>query len=117
MSYCSLIYGIMKGKLGEWSKYMKIKIIYVMAVALCVGCETLMEIGSPSVCSHENMTVYRSNVFSDGQHYLFKDGKLAALANVKDGYAEGKFAWHRTDKISADTGATDLYAELEMGYK
>ena len=96
---------------------MKTKIIFVMAVALCIGCETLTEIGSPSVCSHENMTVYRSNVFPDGQHYLFKGGKLAALANVKDGYAEGKFEIYYPTGIfkykgSLDNRDVELYEQI-----
>ena len=94
---------------------MKIKIIYVMAVALCVGCETLMEIGSPSVCSHENMTVYRSNVFPDGQHYLFKGGKLAGLANVKDGYAEGKFEIYYPTGIFKYKGSLDNRGHVISG--
>ena len=86
-----------------------------MAVALCVGCETLMEIGSPSVCSHGNMTVYRSNVFPDGQHYLFKDGKLAALANVKDGYAEGEFEIYYPTGIFKYKGRLDNRGHVISG--
>ena len=94
---------------------MKTKIIFVMAVALCIGCETLTEIGSPSVCSHENMTVYRSNVFPDGQHYLFKGGKLAGLANVKDGYAEGKFEIYYPTGIFKYKGSLDNRGHVISG--